>query len=292
MAKIIVTGSKGQLGQCLLDAATRFPHHHLMGYDIDQLDISDTQAVFQTAKERRATAIINCAAYTAVDKAEQEQGQAWAINSEAVKGLAEVCDRLGILLIHISTDFVFDGTIFEPYTEKDIPNPLSEYGASKLSGERFALSCRRCIVVRTSWLYAPNGHNFMSSIVKLGNQKEEIRVVNDQIGSPTYGPHLADALLQMVTQVEVSRLPDELMGLYHYANNGSCSRYEFAQKMKELSGFGARIVPVVSSEYPTLAKRPAYSVLDTKKITACFGIVPPYWADAIRPYMLFTNHKS
>ncbi|MCL2728172.1 MAG: dTDP-4-dehydrorhamnose reductase [Bacteroidales bacterium] len=291
MAKIIITGSKGQLGQCLLDAAIRFPVHNFLSYDIDQLDICDTQAVYQTAMETGATAIINCAAYTAVDQAEQEREQAWAINAKAVKGLAEVCDRLNMLLIHISTDFVFDGVSSTPYTEDDLPNPLSEYGASKLAGEQFALSYKRGVVVRTSWLYAPVGHNFMSTILRLGVQKDEIKVVCDQTGSPTYGPHLAEALLRMVTQIEASQMPDSLMGLYHYANRGSCSRFAFAQKIKEVSEFRATILPVASSEYPALAKRPAYSVLDTKKISAFFGIVPPCWADAIRPYMLFVNHK-
>ncbi|MCL2502408.1 MAG: dTDP-4-dehydrorhamnose reductase [Bacteroidales bacterium] len=288
MAKILITGSKGQLGQCLLDMALRFPIHDLFGYDVDRLDILDAQAVYQTAKETGATVLINCAAYTAVDKAEQEHGKAYAVNTYAVKGLAEVCGQLDMLLVHISTDYVFDGASSMPYTEEDMPNPLSVYGASKLAGERFVLSYQRGIALRTSWLYTIGGHNFMSSMLRLGSQEEEIRVVNDQISAPTYGPHLAEALLQMITQIEAAGISAAPMGLYHFSGSDSCSRFTFAQKIKELSGFKATILPIASSEYPTWAKRPAYSVLDTQKISTTFGLVPPPWREGLKDYFTST----
>ena len=284
MAKILITGAKGQLGQCLSDAAMRQGRHKIFGYDIDRLNILDREAVFSITQAVGAEVLLNCAAYTAVDQAEKEPGQAWAVNADSVIGLAEVCDRLGILLVHISTDYVFDGTSSIPYTEENAPHPLSVYGASKLAGESFALACRRGIVVRTSWLYARTGHNFISSILRLGAEHKEIRVVNDQISAPTYGPHLAEALLQMITLIETSCMADSLMGLYHFSDTGSCSRFAFAQKIKEYARFKAMILPVSSSDYPALAKRPAYSVLNSKKMTTAFDIVPPFWENGLKYY--------
>ena len=284
MAKIIITGVKGQLGQCLLDAASHHPNHSVAGYDIDRLDILNSDAVYETAKAAGAKALINCVAYNAVDKAEREQSEAWALNAYAVKGLAEVCERLGMWLLHISTDFVFDGNATLPYKEDDTPNPLSVYGASKLGGEQFALSYKRAIVVRTSWLYAPNGTNFLSSLLHLGARQEELRVIDDQIGSPTFTPHLAEALLQIIGEIEASPTPDSLMGLYHFANGGACSRFAFAQEMKERAKFGARLVPISSSAHPTEAIRPAYSVLNCDKIGRLFGIKPPSLEDGLHDY--------
>jgi len=284
MAKILITGAKGQLGQCLMDAASRFSTHYMVGYDLDQLDILEPDALYKMAKAEEAEVIINCAAYTQVDKAEEEQEAAFALNKLAVRELVKVCDRLDILLIHLSTDYVFDGTATTPYKEGDEPHPVSVYGASKLAGEQYALSYERSVVVRTSWLYSPYGHNFVATILRLGAQREEIGVVNDQTGSPTFAPHLADALLQMVTQIACSQAPESLMGCYHYSNSGQCTWFDFAQKIRELAPFRARIVPIPASAYPTAAKRPAYSVLNTQKITKTFGITPPSWEAGIKSF--------
>lgn len=284
MAKILITGAKGQLGEALLNEAPHWSMHAVFGYDVDRLNILDLEAVYRTAKEVNATVLLNCAAYTAVDKAEEEQERAWAVNAEAVRGLAEVCGRLGMLLVHISTDYVFNGASTVPYTEEDIPHPLSAYGASKLTGEEFALSYQRGVVVRTSWLYTPTGRNFISSILRLGAEEEELRVVCDQTSVPTYGPHLAAALLRMIGQIEEAGWPNSLMGLYHFCNGGSCSRFAFAQKIKELSRFKAAVLPVASSEYPALAQRPLYSVLHTQKITTSFGIIPLPWEEGLKDY--------
>ncbi|MDR2585221.1 MAG: dTDP-4-dehydrorhamnose reductase [Prevotellaceae bacterium] len=291
MARIVITGAKGQLGRSLMDAASRFSVHELYGYDIDQLDITDTQVLHQMAKETGATVLINCAAYTAVDQAEQEEEKAMAINRDAVTGLVEVCSQLKINLIHISTDYVFDGEAKTPYREEDRPNPLSVYGASKWAGERVALSYRKGVVVRTSWLYTVTGNNFISAILRLGVEKEELRVVTDQISTPTYGPHLAQALLTMVEQIEASKTPDSLMGLYHFANRGFCSRFKFAKKIKEYSGFKADIKPISSLDYPTPAQRPTWSVLDTNKIKTTFGIVPNDWEDGLQDYFNQLNNN-
>ena len=282
MAKILITGAYGQLGQSLLHAASRFPNHRLIGFDMDWLDIVDIDAVHDAAKAFGIQMVVNCAAYTNVDKAESEPDLVYAVNEKAVMGLSTVCERLGMTLIHLSTDYVFDGKATTPYREEEKPWPLSVYGASKLSGESFVLSYRRGVVVRTSWLYSPYGNNFVSTILRLSGELEEIKVVNDQTGSPTYAPHLADALLQMASQIEASGTPEALMGLYHYANSGACTRFALAQKIKEYAPFRAQIVPVLSSAFPTPAHRPAYSVLETKKITQTFGIVPPPWEDGLK----------
>jgi len=289
MAKILITGAGGQLGQCLLDGALLRPKQQVLGYDLDHLDIADREAVYFLAKESGASVLINGAAYTSVDQAEEEPAQAWAVNANAVQGLAEVCDRLGILLVHISTDYVFDGASSIPYTEEDVPHPLSVYGASKLAGEGFAFACKKSVVVRTSWLYSHSGHNFISSILRLGAERDEIRVVHDQVSAPTFAPHLAAALFRMIEQMEREEWSLERMGLYHFCNSGYCSRYTFAQKIKEWSRFKALVLPIASSEFEALAQRPACSVLDTQKIRTSFGVNPPSWEEGLKDY--FTLKK-
>ena len=289
MAKILITGAKGQLGQCLLDAASLFPNHHVVGYDINKLDICEPDAAYKTAKRAQAEVVINCAAYTDVDRAEQESDRAYALNRWGVRELVKACDRLGMVFIHLSTDYVFDGLTSTPYTEEDKPNPLSVYGASKFAGEAYALSYERGIVVRTSWLYAPHGANFLSSVLRLGTEQKELLVVNDQIGSPTFAPHLADALLRMAGEIERTEAHSSLMGLYHFSNQGACSRFDFVQKVKEYAPLEAEIVPVSSSFYPTPARRPAFSALHTKKIEETFGIVPPQWDEGIKSFITWKS---
>ena len=284
MAKVLITGAKGQLGQCLMDAASCFPVHRVVGCDIDQVDICEPDTVYRVAKADNVKVVINCAAFTNVDKAEENPDIACETNEKGVQRLTDVCDQLGALLVHLSTDYVFDGMASLPYRENDKPHPISVYGASKLAGERYVLSYGRGVVVRTSWLYSPYGHNFVATILRLGAVRQEIEVVNDQTGSPTYAPHLAEAILQMVEKIECSTAPESLMGLYHFSNRGQCTRFEFAQKIKEQALFGARIVPIPTSAYPTPARRPAYSVLDTQKITETFAIVPPVWEDGLNSF--------
>lgn len=284
MAKIIITGAKGQLGQSLLDEAVHFPEHTLVGYDIAELDIFDVDAVYQMAQKQKTDVVVNCAAYTAVEKAENNPSSACLINAKAVEGLVKVCSILNLFLVHLSTDYVFDGTSALPYKECEIPRPLSIYGASKLEGERFVLHYGRGMVVRTSWLFAPKGQNFVTTILRHGVEKDKIEVVDDQTGSPTYAPHLAYALLKMVGRITTSQTPEQLMGLYHLSNGGSCSWYEFAKKIKEISGFRASIVPVQTSSYPSAVKRPAYSVLNCSKVARTFGVTLPEWRVGISDF--------
>ena len=285
MAKILITGAKGQLGQSLLEAASRFPCHSLVGYDIEGLDILDVDAVYREAKSQRAEALINCAAYTAVERAEREPDEAYFLNAKAVEGITETCRKLNLLLVHLSTDYVFDGKSFEPYKESDPPHPLSVYGASKLAGEAFVLKYGRGVVVRTSWLYSPYGDNFVASILRLSAKRDVIEVVDDQTGSPTYAPHLAEALLNMAGQLLAGPTPDSLMGLYHLSGSGACSRFELAQKIKETSGFEARIAPIPTSAYPSVAQRPACSVLHCEKVARVFGITLPSWQEGVGEYL-------
>ena len=286
MSKILITGAKGQLGRSLLDAISHFPTHQVIGFDINELDILDMKAVYDKAKAFGAEVLINCAAYTNVDKAEEDSDIAYAVNDKAVGGLTMVCNRLGMVLIHLSTDYVFDGKATKPYKEEDIARPLSVYGASKLGGEQHVLSYRRGLVVRTSWLYSSSGNNFLSAILRLSGEQEVIKVVNDQTGTPTCARHLAEVLLQIAREIEISYAPESLMGLYHFANSGSCTWFAFAQKIKEVAQLHTRMVPIPSSEYPTPAKRPPYSVLDTQRITKIFGIVPPHWEDGLKTYFI------
>lgn len=281
MANILVTGANGQLGSELRKIG--FSALDEVFYtDVAELDITDYAAVEKFVKDKEIDTIINCAAYTAVDKAEEEPQLAAKINTEAVTNLARAAAKEGCLLIHISTDYVFDGTGTKPYSEKDKPCPVSVYGKTKLAGEEAILKSR-CfhIIIRTAWLYSSFGNNFVKTILRLAAERPEINVVSDQVGSPTYAGDLAAAIVAIMDNEE--RIEHE--GIYHYSNEGVCSWYDFAAEIVRLSGKECRVKPVTTAEYPTKTQRPAYSVLDKSKIKKTFGIEIPAWKDALAKMM-------
>ena len=282
MANILVTGASGQLGTELRNRGFSLLDE-VFYTDIEELDITNANAVCAFIENYDIDTIINCAAYTAVDLAEDTEEKARKINRDAVENLAKAAVRYGCLLIHISTDYVFDGCAEEPYTEKSPTNPQSVYGLTKLEGEKI-IKKSGCIyiIIRTAWLYSPYGHNFMKTIYKLAHEKKEIGVVNDQWGSPTYAGDLADMIIRMM---ECDELP-ELEGIYHFTNEGKCTWFDFAKEIVALSGCDCEVKPLTTGEYPTKAKRPAYSVLDKSKIKKIFGCEIREWQEALRSCMI------
>ena len=252
MINVLVTGSNGQLASCIKDRAKQQKGLHFIYTDYQELNIcnvNDVEAFFKT--NQKIDYCINCAAYTAVDKAETEVEKAFEINAQGAKNLALVCDEQGAVLIHVSTDFVFDGDKTEPYTETDIPKPISVYGASKLQGEvEIQKTLKKHFIIRTSWLYSEHGANFMKTMLRLAETRDEISVVSDQIGTPTYAGDLADVILKIITSNSRS------FGLYHYSNEGVASWYDFAKAIFEGSNLKIKTTPIKTEAYPTPAKRP------------------------------------
>lgn len=277
MANILVTGCNGQLGSELRKIG--FSALDEVFYtDVAELDITDYTAVLKFVKEHEVDTIVNCAAYTAVDKAEEEPELAEKINALAVANLAKAAAKEDCLLIQISTDYVFDGSGSRPYTEKDKPCPVSVYGKTKLAGEEAILKSG-CfyIIIRTAWLYSVFGNNFVKTILHLADERPEINVVSDQIGSPTYAEDLARVITAIMDNEE--RIEHE--GIYHFSNEGVCSWYDFATEIVRLSGKNCKVNAVTTAEYPTKTKRPAYSVLDKSKIKQTFGLEIPEWKEAL-----------
>lgn len=275
---ILVTGARGQLGTELKTVLeSRVPG--ITEYiDRDELDITDDKAVDTFVRNGDYSHIINCAAYTAVDKAEEEKSLCHAVNTEAVRSLAAVAADTGTKVLHISTDFVFDGNSSRAYTESDKPNPLSHYGATKRMGETQLLGlCPDAIIVRTGWLYSPYGHNFVKTILSHCKPDGRLRVVDDQIGTPTYAADLA----AMVADIVLA--PQWLPGTYNYSNEGVASWYDFANAIVRLAGFGnsVEVLPIPTTDYPTPAERPAFSVLSKAKIKATYGVKIPHWETSL-----------
>jgi len=259
MKRVLVTGANGQLGKSIHRISSNYPELKIVFTDVEELDITKTEEVNAFFENHAFDYCINCAAYTAVDKAEEEVDKAFLINATAVKNLAEACKTSGAALIHISTDFVFDGSKRTPYTEEDTPNPLSVYGKSKLQGEEIIQKFwNKHFIVRTSWLYSEYGNNFVKTMLRLAETRKQISVVNDQIGSPTYAGDLASFLLEIINK------PSKDYGIYHYSNKGSLSWYDFAVEIFKQHKKAVRVVPIPTSAYPTAAKRPRYSVLSKK----------------------------
>lgn len=281
MANILITGANGQLGSELRKIGFS-PLDEVFFTDVAELDITDYTAIEKFIQVHEVDTIINCAAYTAVDRAEDEPGPAAEINTQAVANLAKAAQKGDCLLIHISTDYVFDGTATTPYTEKIKTCPVSVYGKTKLAGEE-AIIRSGCfyIIIRTAWLYSAFGHNFVKTILRLARRAAEINVVNDQIGTPTYAEDLAKAIVKIMANDD--RVEHE--GIYHYSNAGVCSWYDFAVEIVRLSGLNCRVNPVTTAEYPTKTHRPAYSVLDKTKIKHTFGVEVPEWQEALRRMM-------
>lgn len=285
--KIVVTGANGQLGRSIRRLSVEHRELDFIFTDIDLLDIGNRDAVLAFAETHPVDFIVNCAAYTAVDKAEEEEEQCRRINTDAVAYLGEAAQHIGARILHISTDYVFGGDSYMPYQESDSVSPTSVYGRTKLAGEK-ALSavCPDAIIVRTAWLYSEYGHNFMKTMLRLGAERPEIRVVNDQIGSPTYAGDLAEAILSLL---EKERQGEQNSGIYHYTNEGVCSWYDFAHSIIRIAGLPAKVIPIPTREYPTAAKRPAYSVLSKEKIKREYHWVIPHWEDSLRKCLANMN---
>ena len=277
MINVLVTGSNGQLASCIKDRAKQCKELHFIYTDYQELDIcnlKDVEEFFTT--NPKIDYCINCAAYTAVDKAETEVEKAFEINAKGAKNLALVCNAQDAILIHISTDFVFDGNKTEPYTETDVPKPISVYGASKLQGEvEVQKTLKKHFIIRTSWLYSEYGANFMKTMLRLAEIRDEISVVSDQIGTPTYAGDLADVILKII------RSKTKNFGLYHYSNEGVASWYDFAKAIFEASDLKVKTIPIKTEAYPTPAKRPVYSVMDKTKITSILGVETRNWSESL-----------
>lgn len=278
---VLVTGANGQLGQSLQFIAEKYPQIDFVFCDSKVLDITQKAGIESVFNKIKPDFCINTAAYTAVDKAETETEKAEAINVTGVKNLAEICKEFKTQLIHVSTDFVFDGTKKTPYTEEDIPNPKSVYGQTKLDGEKAVQAILEdYFIIRTSWVYSQFGANFMKTMLRLGAERDSLSVVNDQIGTPTNAVDLAEALVQIV--VFVSQHPThKVSGIYNFSNEGSCSWFDFAKKIFENNTINIDLQPIPTSSYPTPAQRPKYSVLDKTKIKLVFGIAIKSWEESL-----------
>jgi dTDP-4-dehydrorhamnose reductase len=275
--KVLVTGAGGQLGRELQTLASAFPTLDFTFADRSLLPIEDAARVQAFFAQYPPDFCINCAAYTAVDKAESEKASAFHSNGEAVGYLAAACRDTGARLIHISTDYVFDGLSATPLKENDPTGPISVYGASKLEGEHQALQHypEGSVIIRTSWVYSEFGNNFVRTMIRLMKERPSINVVSDQIGSPTYAADLAAAILQILTA------PSFIPGIYHYSNEGEISWYEFALAIRELTGSSCEINPIPTSQYPTPARRPPYSLLDKGRIRIIYGMAIPGWRQSL-----------
>jgi len=279
MKSILITGANGQLGNCLRDLAADFQDQYNFYYtDVAELDITDAAAIDQYIIEHRIDIIINAAAYTAVDKAEDDEGNAYRINCTAVGNLANAARKHDLHLFHISTDYVFPGNACIPYKEDDPTGPLSVYGSTKLAGEKAVLeSGCRATIIRTSWLYSEYGNNFVKTMLRLGAERESLRVVCDQIGGPTYAGDLARVIYQLMENGEEPQGTE----IYHFANEGVCSWFDFAKTIMDIAGLPCRVEAIPSSEYPAKAHRPAFSVFNLRKIKVATGTPIPYWRDSL-----------
>jgi dTDP-4-dehydrorhamnose reductase len=275
--KILVTGANGQLGRELRNVLESEIPGQSIYTDVAELDLTDSKAVDLFFKQNEISHVVNCAAYTAVDRAEEEKLECASININAVKNLAIAADSVGAKIIHISTDYVFDGTAHRPYKESDKVNPISEYGTTKRKGETALLALApESIIIRTSWLYSPHGNNFVKTMMRLGAEHSEIKVVCDQIGSPTYALDLAKAIYRVLLSHQW------VEGIFHYSNEGVCSWYDFAKAIHRVAGIkGCNVCPIPTEEYPTAASRPFFSVLDKSRIKATYGADVPYWEDSL-----------
>ncbi|MDL2221381.1 dTDP-4-dehydrorhamnose reductase [Parabacteroides sp. OttesenSCG-928-N08] len=280
MKQVLVTGANGQLGQCIQALADKYTQFSFLFTDIDTLDIGNRETVMTYMQQQHIDYVINCAAYTAVDHAEEEEAKAFRVNCGALQNLAEACCKLNAKIIHISTDYVFDGKSYSPYTERDIPKPVSSYGRTKYAGEQVLRDfCAGYVILRTGWLYSEYGKNFCKTMYKLAQERDELRVVFDQVGTPTYAGDLAATILFLLEQAEEGSFSP---GIYHFSNEGVCSWYDFARKIVELSGFDCKVTPIESKEYPAAAARPPYSVLNKGKIKHTYQIAIPHWEESLK----------
>lgn len=285
MITVLVTGGNGQLASCIKDVEKQYDDLNVIYTDYLELDISDLNQVEAFFKaNNKIDFCINCAAYTAVDKAETEIDKAFEINAIGPKNLSKACNNYNAVLIHISTDFVFDGTKTEPYVETDIANPISVYGASKLQGEvEVQKIVKEHFIIRTAWLYSEYGQNFMKTMLRLAETRDEISVVSDQIGTPTYAKDLAEVIIKIIVS------NNQNYGLYHYTNKGIASWYDFAKAIFNLSKRTIITNPIKTDAYPTPAKRPIFSVLDKSKIENSLNLEIPNWQESLSQSIIINN---
>jgi dTDP-4-dehydrorhamnose reductase len=280
---ILVTGSNGQLGSELKNQALDYSQYKFFFTDIQELDICQSQDILKYVLENDIDQVINCAAYTAVDKAESDIEKAQLINVDAVSNLVKACEAANARLIHISTDYVFNGEYYKPLSEDTEVSPIGVYGITKLEGEKKVINASiESIVIRTSWLYSSYGNNFVKTMMRLGTERDELGVIFDQVGTPTYARDLASAILKIIPQ---GGKMDESGKIYHFSNEGVASWYDFAIAIMEYAGISCKLKPIKTVDYPTPAKRPHYSVMDKSKIKNDFGIELPYWRDSLQECM-------
>lgn len=278
MENILVTGAQGQLGKSIQAISQEFPKYQILFKDRKSLDITNKELVKNFIKKNNISTIVNAAAFTQVDLAEDEADKANLINSFGTKNLAEIAKELNVKLIHISTDYVFNGKKNVPYVEQDETNPESIYGKSKLSGEQAIKKVNPAgsVIIRTSWLYSEFGSNFVKTILKLSFEKDEIKVVHDQVGSPTYAIDLAEFIMKIIPKIK-----NKDTEIYHFSNIGYCSWYDLAVKIVEVANSNCKVLPIPSSQFPTKAIRPKYSVLNTNKAFQTFGIKNRNWKEGL-----------
>ncbi len=278
---ILVTGSNGQLGSEIKALARHFTGYNFLFTDLEELDVTDNEAIEHFLNHHRADIIINCAAYTAVDRAENEPEPAAHLNTLAPGWLARQAAKRNALLVHFSTDYVFDGSQTHPYKETDTTNPLSVYGKTKLAGEQAIFqSGARALILRTSWLYSGHGNNFVKTIARLAAERTQLQVIDDQIGTPTYAADLARCVLYLI-----SRFDYQGPAIYHYSNEGVCTWYQFASLIVEILGLPCEVVPVSTKQYRAPAPRPCYSVLDKQLIRSAYGLSIPLWDVSLRMFL-------
>jgi dTDP-4-dehydrorhamnose reductase len=281
--KILITGSNGQLGNELRELAPAYPQFEFLYTDEKELDITNEVHIDEYLASQNPDIIINCAAYTAVDRAESEEDIAFLINSTAAGFLAKASAKHGALLVHISTDYIFDGKAFIPYAEINGTNPISAYGRTKLAGELAVQEyADKAIIIRTSWLYSEYGNNFVKTILKYSKERGMLNIVYDQIGTPTYARDLAKTILEILS----SKVITSGVEVFHYSNEGVASWYDFAKAIVDYSGIECKINPINSKDYSQAATRPFYSVLDKSKLKERFSIEIPYWRDSVKDCIL------
>ena len=276
---ILITGSNGQLGSEFRELAPSHKGHQFFFTDVQELDITNPDRAYKYMKTNKIECVVNCAGYTQVDKAEDDKPGATLVNSTGTKNLAEASSRVGAMLVHISTDYVFEGKNFKPYTENDTANPKSIYGKTKLDGEiEVMFNAKRAIIIRTSWLYSSFGQNFVKTILEKAGTEKELKVIYDQVGTPTYARDLAKAILEIIPKV-----PSKVRGeIYNFSNEGVASWYDFAKAILEIKGLDCKIIPVLTKDFPQKALRPQYSVLNKSRIKKDFGIEIPHWRDSLK----------
>ncbi len=276
MKNILITGSKGQLGNEMQVIAKKNPDFCYFFTDVEELDITNIDAIKDFVVGNKIDFIVNCAAYTAVDKAETDLELCYKINSEAVKNIAEVAEKHNCKVIHVSTDYVYNGENFRPYTEEDEVCPVSVYGKSKLEGEKVLFeTMQEAVIIRTSWLYSSFGNNFVKTMMKLGAERETLNVIFDQVGTPTYAADLAEAI------VTILKSENFIPGIYHFSNEGVCSWYDFAIKIHQIAEIKCIVRPIESKEYHFPTPRPHYSVLNKSKIKKTYGVNIPHWEESL-----------